>query len=166
MEKHIPEYVDNNWKNMTEVHKELDIQLDPNASYKNLLVPVAGDTDSVAADSIIYTNKGKMLIKDLFEKSVKGPLYQTCNGALMTNSDYKVLNWDEKDGIHYTNINYISKHKVTKEKWLLKTTSGKEIIITKDHSLIVFRNGKKLVVKPGEVLKSDKILSIDYLNNV
>ena len=166
MEKHIPEYVDNNWKNMTEVHKELDIQLDPNTSYKNLLVPVAGDTDSVAADSIIYTNKGKMLIKDLFEKSVKGPLYQTCNGALMTNSDYKVLNWDEKNGIHYTDINYISKHKVTKEKWLLKTTSGKEIIITKDHSLIVFRNGKKLVVKPGEVLKSDKILSIDYLNNI
>ena len=84
----------------------------------------------------------------------------------MTNSDYKVLNWDEKNGMHYTNINYISKHKVTKEKWILKTISGKEIIITKDHSLIVFRNGKKLVVKPGEVLKSDKILSIDYLNNV
>lgn len=60
MEKHIPEYVDNNWKNMTEVHKELDIQLDPNASYKNLLVPIAGDTDSlyISYENLIKTIKG------------------------------------------------------------------------------------------------------------
>ena len=52
------------------------------------------------------------------------------------------------------------RHKVSKPKWKLRTKLGKEIIVTGDHSLIVFRNGKKMEVKPKDILKTDKILVI------
>ncbi len=35
---------------------------------------------------------------------------------------------------------------------------GNELILTNDHSLIVFRNGVKMEVKPSEVIGTDKIL--------
>ena len=52
------------------------------------------------------------------------------------------------------------RHKVRKPKWRLKTATGKEIFVTNDHSMIVFRDGKKLEVKPYEILKTDKILVV------
>ena len=53
------------------------------------------------------------------------------------------------------------KHKVSKEQFKIKTKSGKEIIVTGDHSCIVFRNGKQLAVKAKDINKdTDKILSI------
>ena len=32
--------------------------------------------------------------------------------------------------------------------------------MTNDHSMVVFRDGKQLTVKPCEILKTDKILTI------
>ena len=55
----------------------------------------------------------------------------------------------------------IIRHKVTKTKWKLKTKSGKEIIVTNDHSMIVFRNDEKLTIRPSEILKTDKILTVE-----
>ena len=53
------------------------------------------------------------------------------------------------------------RHKVSKEQFKIKTKSGKEIIVTGDHSCIVFRNGKQLTIKAKDINKStDKILSI------
>jgi intein/homing endonuclease len=45
--------------------------------------------------------------------------------------------------------------------WKLKTESGKEIICTEDHSLIVFRNGKKIKVKPSEIISEDQVLCVE-----
>ena len=52
------------------------------------------------------------------------------------------------------------RNKVYKPKWRLKTKDGKEIVVTNDHSMIVFRDGEKLEVKPYEILPSDKVLII------
>ena len=57
------------------------------------------------------------------------------------------------------------RHKVSKPKWRLKTKDGKEIIMTNDHSMIVFRDGQKLEVKPYEILPTDKVLSVHNFNN-
>ena len=73
--------------------------------------------------------------------------------------DKQILDWNEK--LYFGDVKYIMRHKVSKPKWKLKGKDGKEIIVTGDHSLIVFRNGKKLEVKPSEVLKTDKILVIN-----
>ena len=75
-------------------------------------------------------------------------------------TDVKILNWDENNKLHYGNPKRVIRHKVTKPKWRLKTKSGKEVIVTNDHSMIVFRDGQKLEVKPKDILPSDKILII------
>jgi intein/homing endonuclease len=40
--------------------------------------------------------------------------------------------------------------KVKKEKFKLKTKSGKVLELTNDHTLIVFRDGEKINIKPSE----------------
>ena len=52
------------------------------------------------------------------------------------------------------------RHKVTKPKWRLRTKDGKEIIVTNDHSMIVFRDGEKLEIKPNQILPTDKVLIV------
>ena len=53
------------------------------------------------------------------------------------------------------------RHKVSKPKFKITTDSGKEIIVTGDHSCIVFRDGKKLVVKAKDINKeTDKIIIV------
>ena len=75
---------------------------------------------------------------------------------MLTND--KVLNWNNE--LYFGNVKRIIRHKVSKKKWQLKTKSGKIIECTDDHSLIVFRNGEKLKIKPYEILSDDKVLSI------
>ena len=52
------------------------------------------------------------------------------------------------------------KHKVTKRMYKIKL-DNKEIIVTADNSLIVLRNGKLLAVKPKDVLKTDKFITLE-----
>lgn len=127
---------------------------------KDYLQVIYGDTDSCAKDSVLITDRSKMTIEELFNKS--DLIGSTINGTQLAKTDVKIINWSNDKGIHFTNINYISRHKVSKEKWVLKTKSGKIIEVTGDHSLIVFRNGVQKEVKPREILNTDKILTLSY----
>ena len=70
-----------------------------------------------------------------------------------------VLNY--KDGkLQFNKVKRVIRHKVTKKKWRLRSASGKEVICTNDHSLVVFRDGVQIVVRPFEIQKGDKILTI------
>lgn len=125
---------------------------------------VYGDTDSCDRDTIIHTDSGDFTIEELFEQSSENNKKITHNGVELTTPTVKILNWNDK--LDYANIKYISRHYVTKKKWQLKTKSGKSVIVTEDHSLIVFRNGKKIEVKPRNVLSTDKTLVLcisDYI---
>ena len=54
------------------------------------------------------------------------------------------------------------RHKVNKECFKIKTKSGKEIIVTEDHSCVVFRNNEQITIKAKDINKdTDKILSIE-----
>jgi DNA polymerase elongation subunit (family B) len=124
-------------------------------------ITIYGDTDSVAFNTIINTNNGDFTIEHLYEKNINtGSAGITLKGHESVNCEEKVLNWDENKKLYYATVKRIIKHKVSKSKWKLKTKSGEEIIVTNDHSMIVFRDGKKLELKPSEILKTDKILSI------
>jgi len=114
------------------------------------------NTDSCDRNTIIHTDSGDFTIEELFEQSSLNNKKITYKGVELTTPTAKILNWN--DGLCYTNVKYISKHHVTKKKWELKTKSGKSVIVTEDHSLIVFRDGKKIEVKPRDVLSTDKIL--------
>lgn len=173
MENHIPEYIKEEWPKMTDVHKELGITVDQakaeallKASGKNSYVDVIyGDTDSVASNSLINIklpdNTTKTItIEELYNNYGTSNAGSTLAGHESVATDAKILNWDENNHLHYGNPKRIIRHKVSKPKWCLKTKSGKEIFVTNDHSMIVFRNGQKLEVKPKDILPSDKILTI------
>ena len=55
---------------------------------------------------------------------------------------------------------YIMKHKVKKKLYKITTESGKEVIVTEDHSLIVIRNQVKTIIKPSELLDTDEVIVI------
>jgi DNA polymerase elongation subunit (family B) len=116
------------------------------------------DTDSVVGDTMISLDDGrKIKIEDLYNEGIQS-MGSTLSGHDSVSINNKVLNWSEEKGLYFAPVKRVIKHKVSKAKWKLKTKTGKEIIVTNDHSMIVFRNGKKIEVKPSEILKTDNIL--------
>lgn len=123
-------------------------------------VSIYADTDSVSADTKIITSSGTFNISDWYNNNIEnGSAGETIKGHESVLTNDKVLNWNNE--LYMAPVKRIIRHKVTKPKWKLKTKSGKEVIVTNDHSMIVFRDGVKLEVKPSEILKTDKILTIN-----
>jgi len=148
------------WHKDKKLHAQLGITTDVFPVSEN--VTIYGDTDSCDKDIIINTNKGILTIEELYNESKESAGY-TIHGHESVKSNRKILNYDNNNQIVFHNIARVIRHKVTKPKWKLKTKKGKEITVTCDHSMIVFRDGKKLVIKPNEILRTDKILIIAKL---
>jgi DNA polymerase elongation subunit (family B) len=124
-----------------------------------------GDTDSVDYQTVIRTNQYNNSIEDFYNRNIiNGSNGETLKGHESVKTNEKVLNYSKEKGLYFAPVKRIIRHTVTKDKWKLKTKSGKEILITNDHSLIVFRNGIQTELKPKDVLKTDKILIIK--NNI
>ena len=119
------------------------------------------DTDSVEKNTTIITDKCETTIEEFYNRNIiNGSGGITSNGHESVITDEKSLNWSEEKKLYYSNIKRIKRHKVSKPKWKLRTKTGQEIIITSDHSLVVFRNGIKTKTKPDKIEKDDKILII------
>ena len=120
------------------------------------------NTDSIKGDSKIITRTGQQTIENLCDEMELKGLKQNMtdkHGSEFFKCDKQILDWDNQ--LYWGDVKYIMRHKVSKPKWKLKGKDGKEIIVTGDHSLIVFRNGEKIKVKPSEIIKTDKILIIN-----
>jgi DNA polymerase elongation subunit (family B) len=158
--KIIDEYFFQIWSTDVETHKKLGLSKVTKPLETKTVV--YGDTDSVAADSLLNLDDGRIItIEQFYNENIKnGSAGDTIRGHESVNTNNKILNWSEDKKLYYGNVKRIIRHKVSKLKWKLKTKSGKEIIVTNDHSMIVFRNNIKLEVKPSEILKTDKILCI------
>lgn len=123
-------------------------------------VSVYGDTDSVAADSIIRTNIGDMTIEDLFNQGEYESAV-TPYGHESVTTDTRILNWDETtNSLYYGKPVRVFRHKVRKPRYKLITSDGKTVYVTGDHSLIVWRKGEKLIVAAKDVIHGDKVLTI------
>lgn len=175
MEDHIPEYVREQWPKMTDFHKKHNIELDQNkvkdilAKHNSFVSIAYGDTDSCLGDSLLrcydQSSKSKLniTIEDLYdEMSKKGNKLRMTDGhgTEFCACDKQILNWDASKGLYYSDVKYIMRHKVSKPKWRLRTKDGKEIIVTNDHSMIVFREGKQIEIKPNQILPTDKVLIV------
>jgi hypothetical protein len=158
MDKVNEDYWFNQWHLDTELHERLGIK-NVSAITPSENVSIYADTDSVFKDSIIETDNGKLTIEEWYNRNIiNGSAGETIKGHESVLTNDRILNWD--NNLYYAPVKRIIRHKVTKAKWRLKTKSGKEIIVTNDHSMIVFRNEKKIEVKPSEILKTDKILVV------
>lgn len=149
-------YFQKYWKNDTELHQHLGItEVGPVIND----VAIYGDTDSCDKNTSINTDKGSLTIEDLYNQGTQSA-GETLSGHESVKTDRKILNYNKGGKLEYQDAVRVIRHKVSKPKWRLKTKTGKEIIITNDHSLIVFRDGKKIEVKPSAVLKTDKVLVV------
>lgn len=157
MSKYNEDYWFKIWHGDTTLHKMMGIS-DIKQIKETDSVSIYCDTDSVSADTLIKTSDGEMTIEDFYMLNIQNESEHTKYGHESVTTDSKVLNYD--DGFYFTDVDRIIRHKVSKPKWELETESGKKVIVTDDHSMIVYRNGIQLEVKPSEILETDEILTI------
>lgn len=123
------------------------------------------DTDSVDGTSVIRSNKfNPMSVELLFNKCKElnnDYVIDISGREFIFPDNLKSPFFDEiNNKIQYGNIQYIEKHKIKKLQYKIKTKLGKEIIVSEDHSIMVF-DGKKLIEKkPKDLTPLDKIISI------
>lgn len=121
------------------------------------------NTDSCEAETKIQTDSGETTIEQIFQDGSE--YWSEINGTEHRRTTSKILNWSETYGVELTEPISICRHKVTKPKWELITYSEKRIVVTGDHSLIVFRNENKISVKAADIVSSDKILIVNNDDN-
>ena len=156
-------YFNERWHVDTELHEKLGI-----SQYKinkvNSDAAIYTDTDSVAGDTLVNSKKhGVLTIEDLYNLlESNGSAGITLNGheSVKTNGDY-ILNWSDAKGLYYAPNTRVIRHKVSKDRWKLTTESGKEVIVTGDHSLIVFRKGEQIEIKAKDInIETDMVLVV------
>ena len=127
------------------------------------------DTDSVDKNSVIHSKDfGKITIANFWNMYAKNGYTKDKRGNELVNLDENqvyVENWD-KD-VKWSDVKRIIRHKVTKKKYKVRTKSGKDIIITGDHSIMVIRDGKKIKMCATEIdIKKDLLIGIDADYNI
>lgn len=128
---------------------------------------VAGDTDSVSAATLIKIFNFKDVLKNNTLNSLDITienlfnLMLSKNNSIILDSGTEVVNClcaIETVSINgISKIKNISRHKVTKEKWLI-SVDGINTYFTKDHSIMVLRNSELISIPPGEIQKTDTLL--------
>ena len=119
------------------------------------------NTDSVSNNSIVKTtmHPDGISIESFYNENIGTRGESTASGHESVSTTDTVLNFNN-DKILPVNVKRIIRHKVNKPKYRITTASGKSIECTSDHSLIVFRNGEKIEIKPSEIHDGDKVLVI------
>jgi DNA polymerase elongation subunit (family B) len=153
----IDEYFMEMWHADKQLHMALGITRANKINEKTLTIYM--DTDSVKNNSIVNTSSGIKSIEQWYNEN-KESAGNTLMGHESVKTDNKILNWEDNKGLYYANVKRIIRHKVNKTQWKIKTKSGKEIIVTNDHSLIIFRNNQKIEIKPKNILISDKVICV------
>lgn len=124
-------------------------------------VIAGGDTDSPRYDTIIKTDKGDIQIGELFDQSNEIIEVRPNGGILKKVNGLKSLTYDkEKEELTFKDIKYVYKRRVKKELFEIEV-GGNKVVVTKDHSLIVERNGDVIPVKPKDVLPTDLLIYVE-----
>lgn len=90
----------------------------------------------------------------------------TLSGHESVSCNYKILNIDNKFNKYYGDVKRVIRHKVTKPKWRIVDEFENEVIVTNDHSVMVYRNNELIKIKASEIdINSDKLVSYDEDSN-
>lgn len=187
-ENSVNAYFSGIFQNDTELHKKLGIDSEkakkvsiakgkttetgtldgPEFSYLNgnQSLTVAGDTDSAIGTTKIFVDNSEISMEDFFVKAK----YENNDMVMKLQNGNEVVPVNNHNTLTYIDhdfktaerpINYIMRHKVTKDKFRLKTKSGKELIVTGDHSIMVIRNNELVSLPAREIKNADKIITLD-----
>ena len=140
------------WKNLNYFDKE-----DPaNACLKDVVVAV--ETDSVIGTTEISMPSGNETIENLWNKSTeRWNRGESLYGKLDNTVVYTV---NENKEIEEKSIKHIMKHTVNKRLFEIIDENGDSVTITEDHSLIVYRSGKIISIKPTQIIENDQLIKI------
>lgn len=128
---------------------------------------IAGDTDSCEYCTEIYLNCDKMTIENAFNISKcqnNHVVLKLQNGQeIIPVKNYTTKTVDPNTlEIIDRPIKYIMRHKVSKAKFKIVSETGKEIIVTGDHSCMVYRNNELISIKAKDINpETDKLVEID-----
>jgi DNA polymerase elongation subunit (family B) len=122
-------------------------------------VVLAVDTDSVVGETIIRVDNEKMRIEDFWD-SVEEKIEITESGGMVKKvNGVKTLTF-ENDELVSKNINYVYTHEVEKEMFEIEI-DGNCVIVTGDHSLIVYRSSEGIIpIKAHELCCDDELIYI------
>jgi DNA polymerase elongation subunit (family B) len=119
--------------------------------------------DSVTGDSKIQTNKGEIAIEDLFNmipakaRKEDGKEY----ALLAEDDDITTLGFNAyEDRITINKMNYVMRHKTSKQLYKITMEDSTSVTVTEDHSLMVDRAGFITEVKPTELEDDDYVITI------
>lgn len=120
---------------------------------------IAGDTDSVVGSTIIKTSVGSLSIENLFnlcnDKWYENDKEYSCDPNIMVMSYDKTI-----DQPYLGHIEYVYRHKISKDLYEIEDELGNIVTVTEDHSIMIERNGTLIEIKPYEILTDDILLSI------
>jgi DNA polymerase elongation subunit (family B) len=120
---------------------------------------VYGDTDSHISSTNVLSNFGEKTVEELFESCEE--FWNDGDKEYAYNPELMVMSYDNDiDEPYLGHIEYIYRHKVSKDLYEVEDELGNIITITEDHSVMVERAGKLIDVKPADILDSDILISI------
>ncbi len=125
---------------------------------------IYGDTDSEIGSTIHLTNVGEKTIEELFncgnrfynEATEYGVKEYSMPNSLETLTYNPCFN-----EIMYGEVNYIYRHKVSKDLYEIEDESGNIVTVTEDHSVMVERDGNLVQSKPADIRENDNLISVD-----
>lgn len=123
---------------------------------------VYGDTDSVDGSTLVDIDGDVKSIEEHFTS-----LTQEANVVRMRN-DVELLMLDgmyempcpsiTSEGWDYAPVNLLYRHKTSKRRYKITTSSGREVIVTEDHSLIKVEDNQLIACKPTEMKVGDRVI--------
>ena len=117
---------------------------------------VAGDTDSTSFSTKIDINQSLIQISTFFEN-----MKLTHNIKILENGteiiDLRKESFFTKSLNENAKINFISRHKVTKDKWAISIDNNK-VEVTKDHSIMIYRDEQIIECKPEDIRDTDYLI--------
>lgn len=120
---------------------------------------VYGDTDSEISTTKHITNFGEKTIEELFNSCCE--FWKDDDKEYAYNPELMVMSYDDDiDEPYMSHIEYIYRHRVSKDLYEVEDELGNIITVTEDHSVMIERNGQLLSVKPADILNTDILISI------
>lgn len=121
---------------------------------------VYGDTDSLVSETNIISNLGTSTIESLFEQCCEQ--WKDGEKEYAHDPDLMVMSYDKTINEPYLgHIEYIYRHRVSKNMYEIEDSLGNTVIVTEDHSVMVERDGDLISVKPADILDSDILISLE-----
>lgn len=163
--KHVHYWLEE-WHKDKELHEKLGIVNEVKPISKDTTITIYGDTDSVDGKTKIYVNDNLINIEDYYEfcnQNFNNKIVLENEKIIIEpkNQDFTLSYDSNNKKIDKFKIKHVIKHENNKKIFKIKLKSGKEVICTEDHNLMVFRDGNIYNIKPNEILPTDKFLIYD-----